>query len=42
MRGEVRKELKGVNLIFGLILWWPSLLWVWGPSAYQYFDLIEE
>jgi hypothetical protein len=39
--GEVEKELKGTNLIFGLILWWPSLLYVWGPSAQQFIQLRE-
>ncbi|MBN2874298.1 MAG: PEGA domain-containing protein [Spirochaetales bacterium] len=40
VRAGVDKEVKGVNLIFGLILWWPSLLWVYGPEANQYYELI--
>jgi len=36
------KEVKGVNLVFGIILWWPSLLWVYGPEKTQYYTLIPE
>lgn len=39
---ELDKELKAINLVFGLILWWPSLLYVWGPDSYQYYQLVEE
>lgn len=37
-----KKEVKSTNLVVGLILWWPSLLWCYGPSEYQYFDLKEK
>ncbi len=40
--GNLDKELKIVNGVFGLFLWWPSLLWVWGPEPIQYFHLQEE
>jgi hypothetical protein len=40
--GVVSKELKAVNLVCGLLLWWPSLLYVWGPKPYQLFVLVEE
>lgn len=38
----VRKEVKPVNLVCGLLLWWPSLLWVYGPKENQVFELIPE
>ena len=41
-RIPVDKEVKATNLVVGLILWWPSLLWVYGPSEYQYVTLIEQ
>jgi hypothetical protein len=40
--GSVDKDLKEANLVFGLLLWWPSLFWVHGPDEVQYFNLIEE
>ena len=39
LRLGLDKEVKGVNLVCGLILWWPSLLWVYGPEKNQYFEL---
>ena len=39
MNSELRKELKGVNLAIGLLLWWPALLWVHGPVETQFFRL---
>lgn len=36
------KELKAVNLVCGLLIWWPSLLYVSGPKANQNFQLIPE
>ena len=38
----IKKELKVINLVFGIILWWPSLLYVWGPAPVQYFEMIPE
>ncbi|MGP1455793.1 MAG: PEGA domain-containing protein [Treponema sp.] len=35
----VKKEVKVVNLVCGLLLWWPSLLWVYGPTAHQHYLL---
>lgn len=35
----IEKELKGVNLAFGLLLWWPSLAWSWGPADEQFYAL---
>ena len=32
-------EVKTGNLIVGLLLFWPSLLWCYGPQEYQYHDL---
>ena len=42
IRTGIDKEVKVGNLISGLLLIWPAFLWVWGPEAYQYYDLIEE
>ena len=36
---RVEKELKGVNLALGLLLWWPALLWVHGPEPRQRIEL---
>lgn len=38
---SLKKEIKVPNLVIGLFVW-PSLLWVYGPDAYQYYTLIEE
>jgi len=38
----IKKELKVINLVFGIILWWPSLLYIWGPAPFQYFEMIPE
>ena len=38
----LKKELKVTNLVFGLLLWWPSLLYVWGPAPIQYFEMTPE
>ena len=35
------KELKAVNLVFGILLWFPSLLWVYGPENTQSYTLVE-
>ena len=40
--GGLQMEIKGPNLIVGFLLFWPALLWSYGPDQYQYFDLIEE
>ncbi len=34
---NIKKEVKMINLIFGWLLWLPSLLWVHGPKQYQYY-----
>jgi len=34
---SVKKEVKPVNLVCGIIIWWPSLLWVYGPKKDQNF-----
>lgn len=36
------KEVKTVNLVAGLVIWWPSLLWVYGPKANQNFMLTPD
>ena len=39
---NVNKEVKPVNLVCGLLLWWPSLLWVYGPKQNQNYMMIPE
>ena len=39
---NVNKEVKAVNLVSGLVLFWPSLLWVYGPKANQNYIMIPE
>jgi hypothetical protein len=36
------KEVKMVNLVCGILLWWPSLLWVYGPEPVQNVTLVGE
>lgn len=36
---DLNKEVKGVNLVCGLLLWWPSLLFVYGPKKSQHYML---
>lgn len=36
---DLDKEVKAGNLIAGLIIIWPLLLWCYGPAPYQHFDL---
>lgn len=36
---RVDKELKAANLVLGLLLWWPALLWVHGPEPRQRIEL---
>ncbi|WP_296668351.1 PEGA domain-containing protein [Treponema sp. UBA785] len=36
----LNKEIKGVNLVSGLLLWWPSLFWVYGPKKNQSYMLM--
>jgi hypothetical protein len=38
---DIKKEVKVVNLVCGLLLFWPSLLWVYGPKANQNFELMQ-
>lgn len=38
---RLEKEIKAVNLVFGLLLWVPAYLWVWGPKSNQYYTLRE-
>jgi hypothetical protein len=42
LRVSTEKEIKAVNLICGILLFWPSLLYVSGPKANQNFELIQE
>lgn len=42
MRTSVKKNIKPVNLVFGAFLWTPSLLWVYGPKDYQYFEMTKK
>jgi hypothetical protein len=38
-RAPLRKEVKVGNLIGGILLFWPGLLWVYGPQASQTIEL---
>lgn len=38
---SLNKEVKPGALIVGLLLWWPDLLWAYGPSANQVFELTK-
>ncbi|WP_147634705.1 PEGA domain-containing protein [Treponema pectinovorum] len=42
LRTDLAKEVKGVNLVAGLLIWWPSLLWVYGPKKTQNYMLFPE
>ena len=37
---DLHKEVKAVNVIFGLLFWYPSLLWCYGPKSTQNFVLL--
>ena len=37
---DLNKEIKGVNLVSGLLLWLPSLFWVYGPKKNQSYMLV--
>lgn len=36
---NLKKEFKVGAFVFGLLLWWPELLFVYGPSPNQNFSL---
>jgi hypothetical protein len=40
--GAPEKEMKLSAAIVGYFLFWPALLWSYGPSKYQYFTLYPE
>lgn len=42
LHSSVNKELKTVNLVCGILLWWPSLLYVSGPKKTQNYILTPE
>ncbi len=39
---SVNKEIKGINLFAGLLIWWPSLLWSYGPEEDQYYHMVRD
>jgi len=39
---EMRRELKVGNLVVGILLWWPLLLWCYGPDQSYVYELTEE
>lgn len=39
LTASLQKEFKVGQFIIGLLLWWPELLWVYGPRALQTFEL---
>lgn len=42
LKTEAVKEIKIINLAFGVSIWWPSLLWCYGPRAHQLFFMYPE
>lgn len=36
------KEIKVINLAFGVTIWWPSLIWCYGPRKNQLFFMYPE
>lgn len=39
---NLTKEVKIVNAVAGLLIWWPSLLWCYGPKTNQNYILTPE
>ncbi len=39
---SLKKTIQPVNLVLGILVWWPSLLWCYGPADYQYFNMVPE
>ncbi len=39
VRTSLYRDVKGVNMVCGLLLWWPSLLWCYGPKPNQTYFL---
>lgn len=37
---DLKKEIKGVNLVSGLFLFWPALFCVYGPKKNQSYILV--
>jgi hypothetical protein len=42
LTAALQKEFKVGQFIVGLLLWWPELLWVYGPKPLQTFELERE
>ncbi|MBN1242135.1 MAG: PEGA domain-containing protein [Spirochaetales bacterium] len=42
LRTDLDKEFKGGNLVVGAVLFWPLLLWSYGPESRQYLELVED
>ncbi|WP_028975407.1 PEGA domain-containing protein [Spirochaeta cellobiosiphila] len=42
MQYTLEKEVQPFNTAVGCLLWWPSLLWMYGPAEYQYINLYED
>ena len=38
----LQKEVKGVNIVLGLLVDWPAFLWCYGPKATQNFMLTPD
>jgi len=36
---SLQKEFKVGPFVLGLLLWWPELLWVYGPKSMYNFEL---
>ena len=42
LQTDLEKEIKIVNTICGITIWYPSLLWCFGPKPYQYYLMYPE
>lgn len=42
LNSSVQKELKAVNVVFGIFLNPPAFLWCYGPKQFQNFSLVPE
>jgi hypothetical protein len=41
-RQQVRKTCESPEGVAGILLWWPLLLWCYGPDQYYTYELEED
>ena len=39
LKTQLEKEAKFGAIVVGLLLWWPELLWIYGPKAFYNYEL---